>query len=101
TYDVIYNLPRVHGSPDFVTAQVNVARSSPATALARSSDARAQQDPAPRPAASPGARSDLMFQIANTDGQGARLREEPSRTARSLQVVPDGAPVEAVGPEQD
>jgi hypothetical protein len=101
TYDVIYNLPHVHGSPDFVTAQANVDRSSPATALARSSDAHSQSDPGPRPTANPGAQRELMFQIANTDGQGARLRAEPSRSARSLQVVPDGAPVEAVGPEQD
>ncbi len=101
TYDVIHDLPRVHGSPDFVTAQTNVPRSSPATALARRSDARAQRDAIPRSGANPGARNDLLFEVTNTDGQGARLREEPSRSARSLQVVPDGAQVEAIGPEQD
>jgi hypothetical protein len=64
-------------------------------------DARAQPDPSSRQADSRQANPDLLLQIANTDGQGARLREEPSRTACSLQIVPDGAPVEAFGPEQD
>ena len=100
TYDVILNLPRNHGSPEFATDEENVARATPGTALARTNDARTQHDPTPSPTADAGAASDKMLQIANTDGQGARLRAEPSRTARSLQVVPDGAPVEAVGPER-
>jgi hypothetical protein len=40
------------------------------------------------------------FRIANTGGEGARLRAEPSTAAEALAVLPDDAIVEALGPEQ-
>jgi len=100
TYEVIKALPRVAGSPNYVTDRENVARVTPATILSRARDARARTETQPR-RADLGAGQDSQLQVANTDGQGARLREQPSRSARSIQVVPDGAMVVAVGPEQD
>jgi hypothetical protein len=40
----------------------------------------------------------VALRVANTDGQGARLRAEPSRAADSIAVLPDGALVQALGP---
>jgi SH3-like domain-containing protein len=37
--------------------------------------------------------------VANTDGQGANLRQRPSTTAPVLRTLPDGAIVEAIGGE--
>jgi len=41
------------------------------------------------------------FRIANTGGEGARLRSEPSTAAEAVAVLPDGTMVQALGPEQD
>jgi hypothetical protein len=38
------------------------------------------------------------LRVANTDGQGARLRAEPSHEANSITIVPDGTLVQALGP---
>ena len=51
----------------------------------------------PSPAASPGAR----LKVANTEGQGANMRQRPSTTAPVLRTLPDGTVVEAIGGEQN
>ena len=48
----------------------------------------------PSPAA-PGAR----LKVANTEGQGANMRQRPSTTAPVLRTLPDGTVVEAIGGE--
>lgn len=98
TYDLIRALPRVRGTPEYVPTMGNVARARPGWVTARARDARSAQSQAHTPTQTESA---AILQIANTDGQGARLREEPARSARSLRVLPDGATVEAVGPEED
>ncbi|MBA2450571.1 MAG: SH3 domain-containing protein, partial [Chloroflexi bacterium] len=40
-------------------------------------------------------------QIANTGGEGANLRREPSTTAERLRLLPEGTLVEIVGPDRD
>lgn len=42
----------------------------------------------------------VELRIANTDGQGARLRAAPSRAADLIAVLPDGAVVQAIGLER-
>ena len=42
----------------------------------------------------------LELRVANTDGQGARLRAAPSRAAEMIAVLPDGAIVQAIGQER-
>jgi hypothetical protein len=49
----------------------------------------------PSPAA-PGVR----LKVANTDGQGANMRQRPSTTSPVLRTLPDGTVVEAIGGEQ-
>jgi SH3-like domain-containing protein len=39
-------------------------------------------------------------QIANTDGEGANLRREPSVNAERIRVLPEGTVVEIVGPDR-
>jgi Bacterial SH3 domain len=78
TYDLIRRLPRPRGSPAYAPEIANTARPG-SQATARTSD--------------PG----THLRVANTDGQGVRLRAEPSRQARSITLVPDGARVEAIG----
>jgi hypothetical protein len=99
TYDVIRALPRAKGSPNFVTDMENVARDKPGTVVARGRDARAQQSRPSQEARQVAA--PMRMQVTNTDGEGARLRAEPARTARSIRVIPDGETVEAVGPVAD
>jgi len=82
-----------------------VAQSAP---VRQSSSGSASSDPAFRSqtptqasaerAARSGGGGSLVLRIANTDGQGARLRAEPSREAEALAVLPDGALVQALGP---
>jgi hypothetical protein len=43
----------------------------------------------------------LAMRVANTGGAGARLRAEPSREADAIAVLPDGALVQAIGPERE
>jgi hypothetical protein len=50
------------------------------------------------PARGPGSQA---LQVANTDGQGARLRMAPSRESEAILVLPDGAVVQALGPERE
>lgn len=42
----------------------------------------------------------LELRVANTEGQGARLRAAPSLTAELIAVLPDGAIVQAIGQER-
>ncbi len=39
-------------------------------------------------------------QVANTDGEGANLRREPSTTAERVRTLPDGTVLEIVGPDR-
>jgi len=78
TYELIRRLSRARGSPEYTPAIGNVARAKPPT-TAQAAD------------------SGTVLRVANTDGQGVRLRAEPSRQARSLALVPDGTTVQALG----
>jgi hypothetical protein len=78
TYELIRRLPRMRGSPEYAPEIGNVARAG-AQPTAQAPDAG------------------TALRVANTDGQGVRLRAEPSRQARSLALVPDGTKVEAIG----
>ena len=51
------------------------------------------------PAASPSAASGVRLKVANTEGQGANMRQRPSTTAPVLRTLPDGTVVEAIGGE--
>ena len=54
------------------------------------------------PAASPSpAASGVRMRIANTEGQGANMRQRPSTTAPVLRTLPDGTVVEVIGNEQN
>lgn len=81
TYGLSRKIPRVAGSPNYVPDVVKVART---TAGANSRTL-------------PGAATSW---VANTDGQGARLRAEPSRESHSIMVLPDGTLVQPLGPVQ-
>ena len=78
TYELIRRLPRSIGSPEYAPSLGNVAR-APARTTAQA------------------APSGSLLRVANTDGQGVRLRAEPNRQARSLALLPDGTKVEARG----
>lgn len=52
------------------------------------------------PSASPSpAASGVRMKIANTEGQGANMRQRPSTTAPVLRTLPDGTVVEVIGGE--
>jgi hypothetical protein len=52
------------------------------------------------PAASPSpAASGVRLKVANTEGQGANMRQRPSTTAPVLRTLPDNTVVEAIGGE--
>lgn len=53
--------------------------------------------PSPSPSVAPGVR----LKVANTEGQGANMRQRPSTTAPVLRTLPDGTVVEAIGGEQN
>lgn len=53
---------------------------------------------APAPSPSPAA-SGVRLKVANTEGQGANMRQRPSTTAPVLRTLPDGTVVEAIGGE--
>jgi len=54
-----------------------------------------QPSASPSPAAAPGAR----LKVANTEGQGANMRQQPSTTAPVLRTLAEGTIVEAIGGE--
>ena len=100
TYELIQRLPRERGSPLYAPEMGNVARA----AAPRSTTALG---PRAAPAEWTGGDSRAVDEIrrpalsvANTDGQGARLRAEPSRTAQALRTVPEGARVNPTGPAE-
>jgi len=52
------------------------------------------------PAASPSpAATGVRLKVANTEGQGANMRQRPSTTAPILRTLPEGTAVEAIGGE--
>jgi hypothetical protein len=85
TYDLIQGLPKLRGSPAYSPEIGNIARARSATAA----DAR------------PDANSATLLWVAHTDGQGVRLRAAPSRQARSIAVVPEGARIEPIGQAEE
>jgi Bacterial SH3 domain len=136
TYDLLRQIPKVAGSPSFVTPLVNVARVTTFETLV---EAEAPPPPAPEPRRAPGLKADdyaweahasqpqpqpqvqarapfsatptsaerdsrvaapggPSMQVANTAGQGARLRAAPSRDADPIAMLDDGTPVQALGP---
>ena len=53
------------------------------------------------PAASPSpAASGVRMKVANTEGQGANMRQRPSTTSPVLRTLPEGTVVEVIGGEQ-
>jgi hypothetical protein len=146
TYEVLRKIPKVAGSPTYVPAVANVARTTPFEAPVVAEESTADAPPsagglraapgdpsddwptegytptAPGssagtsspPGAVPGAvqatesgsaglnprtpSGAVALRVANTDGQGARLRAAPSREADSITVLSDGELVRAVGP---
>ena len=52
----------------------------------------------PTPTLPPGAIR--LVRVANTEGQGANLRAEPSAASRRLKVVRDGSELELIGPDR-
>ncbi|MCC7371288.1 MAG: SH3 domain-containing protein [Chloroflexi bacterium] len=107
TYDLIMRLPRGRGSPTYAPDLGNVARGAP---RGRPADGAAQTTalgPRPGPGERTGADSRSVdeitrppLRVANTEGAGARLRAEPSRSAPVLKTVPEGASVIPTGPAE-
>jgi hypothetical protein len=95
TYDLIQHLARERGSPEYAPPIENVARAAPPTVAQRSKPALDVQSQ-PRSDDSDG----RIMRIVNTDGEGVRLRAQPSRAAQAITVVPPDAKVEASGPAE-
>jgi hypothetical protein len=55
----------------------------------------------PSASPSPSAAAGVRMKIANTEGQGANMRQRPSTTAPVLRTLPEGTVVEAIGGEQN
>jgi hypothetical protein len=53
------------------------------------------------PGASPSPAAGARLKVANTEGQGANMRQRPSTTAPVLRTLSEGTVVEAIGGEQD
>jgi len=104
TYDLIQRLPRERGTPLYAPDMGNVARKAapkPTTALApRAAPALATPERTGVDSRAVDEVSRPPMRIANTDGQGARLRSEPSRTATVLKTVAEGATVSPTGPAE-
>lgn len=101
TYDLMQRLPRERGSPMYAPDMGNVARApapKPTTALAPRPAPTTERAGADSRAVDEVSRPSMR--IANTEGQGARLRSEPSRTATVLKTVPEGAIVSPTGPAE-
>jgi hypothetical protein len=110
TYELLRRLPRIAGSAEYAVTLQNTARTTPyeeavvETAPAETDDdaagALTERATSTEVAASPPGRAEpvVELRIANTGGQGARLRMAPSTAADSLAVLPDGEVVQAVGP---
>ena len=67
---------------------------TPAAPRPTTAAAAATSTSAPRPSGS-------QAQIGNTDRQGANIRSEPGSGGRVLKTLPEGAPVEVLGPERE
>jgi hypothetical protein len=55
----------------------------------------------PSASPSPSAAAGTKMKVANTEGQGANMRQRPSTTAPVLRTLPEGTVVEAIGGEQN
>jgi hypothetical protein len=53
----------------------------------------------PAASPSPSAVAGVKMKVANTEGQGANMRQRPSTTAPILRTLPEGAVVEVIGGE--
>ena len=95
TYELIRRLPRPRGSPEYTPEIANVARAGSPPVASR---ARPGADRRPAAESRTDEASAARLRVANTDGQGVRLRATPSRQAGSIALVPDGTPVAALGP---
>jgi hypothetical protein len=84
-------LPTSTAGPVVVPPTV-AASGSPAAGPSPSPGAGTVISPSP---AAPGVR----LKVANTEGQGANMRQRPSTTAPVLRTLPDGTVVEAIGGE--
>jgi hypothetical protein len=109
TYELLRRLPRIAGSADYEVQIQNTARTTPyEEAVAATSPADEETDPAEAPDAggagpnppgvAPAAAPVVALRIANTNGQGARLRAGPSADAEAIAVLEDGEVVQMVGP---
>jgi hypothetical protein len=109
TYELLRRLPRIAGSAEYEVTIQNTARTTPyEEAVAAAPPADEETDPAESPNAMaaaggagpnrPEAAPIVALRIANTDGQGARLRAGPSADSEAIAVLADGEVVQAVGP---
>ena len=85
------------GSPAASAPTTDDSSPSPASAAVLS---RPEEEPAapPTPTLPPGAIR--LVRVANTEGQGANLRAEPSAASRRVKVVRDGSELELIGPDR-
>jgi hypothetical protein len=108
TFELLRRLPRIAGSAEYEVTIQNTARTTPyEQEAAMVPPADEETDPAESPDAvaagdagsnRPGATPVVALRIANTDGQGARLRAGPSADSEAIAVLADGEVVQAVGP---
>jgi hypothetical protein len=111
TYELLRRLPRIAGSADYEVTIPNTARTRPyEEAVAAAPPADEENDSAEEPDAvaaargagpklpgeAPAAVPVVELRVANTGGQGARLRTGPSAAAESIAVLADGEVVRAV-----
>src|SRR5215212_2717507 len=101
TYELLRRLPRVAGSPQYAVTLANTARTTPFEVVTAGEPPAGDEgvtDDTPPTGQSPATSGSsvrtagtpvLVLRVANTGGQGARVRAEPSRQADSIAVLPD------------
>jgi hypothetical protein len=124
TYELLRRIPRVAGSPEYAVTLANTARTTPFEVATAAEQEPLEEGRAPPASDTTGGGADdiwqldgaearsvgrpegvearaavLTLRVANTGGQGARLRAAPSRVADSIAILPDGEIVQALGPE--
>ena len=80
------------------TVRATVPVSLPSASSVPSASASTAAPPSAVPSASAGGRS---FVVANTGGEGVKLRSEPATTAQEVAVLPDGQRLKEIGPSRN
>ncbi len=55
----------------------------------------------PAPTDTPDPLAKTYVQVANTDGDGVKLRKDPKQDADKIRVLPEGTVVQIIGPDQN